>query len=133
MGRPYTDLPCNNSTWRDILIKKLNIDYFNPVVKDWTEDDYKEELRQRDICDYLLYVITPKMTGVYSIAEVTDDSNKKPEKTIFCFLDTDKNDDEELKFTKVQIKSLESVSKMIKKNGGQCFSTLSEISNYLNK
>jgi hypothetical protein len=74
------------------------------------------------------------MTGVYSIAEVTDDSNKKPEKTIFCFLNTDKNDDnEELKFTKAQIKSLESVSKMIKKNGGQWFSTLSEISNYLNK
>lgn len=24
---------CNESTWRDELIKKLKIDYFNPVVK----------------------------------------------------------------------------------------------------
>ena len=61
---------CNESTWRDELIKKLKIDYFNPVVDDWTEECYKEELRQREICDYCLYVITPKMTGVYSIAEV---------------------------------------------------------------
>ena len=26
------------------------------------------------------------MTGVYSVAEVIDDSNKRPEKTIFCYL-----------------------------------------------
>ena len=25
---------CNESTWRDELIKKLKIDYFNPVVDD---------------------------------------------------------------------------------------------------
>lgn len=33
----------NGSDWRDKLIKILDIDYFNPVVDDWTEDDYKEE------------------------------------------------------------------------------------------
>ena len=26
---------CNESKWRDDLIKLLKIDYFNPVVKDW--------------------------------------------------------------------------------------------------
>lgn len=75
---------CNESTWRDELIKKLKIDYFNPVVDDWTEECYKEELRQREICDYCLYVITPRMTGVYSIAEVIDDSNKQ-KKLYFVF------------------------------------------------
>ena len=29
---------CNNSKWRDKLIPMLNIDYFNPVVDDWTEE-----------------------------------------------------------------------------------------------
>ena len=29
---------CNNSTWRDKLIPLLKIDYFNPVVEDWTEE-----------------------------------------------------------------------------------------------
>lgn len=78
---------CNESTWRDFLIKQLQIDYFNPVVDDWTEDCMIEERKQREICDFVLYTITPKMTGVYSIAEVVDDSNKRPEKTVFCLLE----------------------------------------------
>lgn len=74
---------CNNSTWRDKLIPLLKIDYFNPVVDDWTPECQDEEIRQRESCDYCLYTITPKMTGVYSIAEVVDDSNKRPEKNYF--------------------------------------------------
>ena len=124
---------CIESDWRDKLIKKLEIDYFNPVVKDWNDEAYKEELKQRKICDFLLYVITPKMTGFYSIAEVIDDSNKNPSKTIFCYLKTDKNDkDEKIKFENHQIKSLEAVAKMVSKNGGKCFDSLTEITDYLN-
>jgi hypothetical protein len=119
---------CNNSSWRDKLIKKLEIEYFNPVVDDWTEDDYKEELRQRKICDYVLYVITPKMTGVYSIAEVIDDSNKQSDKTIFCYL----TEDEKEKFDKSQIKSLEAVAKMVIKNKANSFKSLNEVSDFLN-
>ena len=119
---------CNGSDWRDKIIDKLKIDYFNPVVDDWTEDDYEEELRQRKICDYLLYVITPKMKGVYSIAEVIDDSNKNPEKTIFCFIEDDGNN----KFDKDQIKSLNAVGKMIINNKGKYFKTLNEVIQFLN-
>ena len=78
---------CNDSPWRAELVPLLTIDSFNPVVEDWTEECMAEEIRQRESCDFVLYVITPKMTGVYSIAEVVDDSNKRPEKTVFCFLD----------------------------------------------
>ena len=81
---------CNESKWREMLISRLKIDYFNPVVDDWTPECMEEELKQRKLCDYVLYVITPLMTGVYSIAEVIDDSNKQPEKTIFCYLPVDK-------------------------------------------
>lgn len=119
---------CNNSTWREDLIEKLDIDFFNPVVDDWTEDDYKEELHQREICDYLLYVITPKMKGVYSIAEIIDDSNKRPYKTIFCYLLNDENE----KFDKDQIKSLDAVGKMVEINGGKFLKNLDEIAKYLN-
>ena len=52
----------------------MKIDYFNPVVDDWTPECQDEEIRQRELCDYCLYTITPKMTDVYSIAEVVDDS-----------------------------------------------------------
>ena len=120
---------CNNSTWRDELIPLLTIDFFNPVVPDWTEEDYKKELVAREESDFCLYVITPKMTGVYSIAEVIDDSNKRPERTIFCFLE--KDGDEE--FNKDQIKSLVATSKMVAKNGGVVEGSLKEVAEFLNK
>lgn len=120
---------CNESTWRDKLIPMLKIDYFNPVVDDWTEECYLEELRQREICDYCLYVITPLMTGVYSIAEVVDDSNKRPNKTLFCALEEDAG----LQFDKGQMKSLERTGLMVQKNGGKYFKSLEEVSEYLNK
>ena len=59
---------CNGSNWRDELIPKLQCDYFNPVVKDWTPACQEEERRQRQGCDVVLYVITPLMEGVYAIA-----------------------------------------------------------------
>ena len=97
---------CNESAWREQLIDMLDIDYFNPVVDDWNEECYLREIKERKECVYCLYAITPLMTGVYSIAEVVDDSNKKPEKTLFCILDKDVTIDNELKaFDKGQMKS----------------------------
>lgn len=120
---------CNNSTWRDKLIPLLKIDYFNPVVDDWTPECQDEEIRQRESCDYCLYTITPKMTGVYSIAEVVDDSNKRPEKTILCVLDKDN----ESSFSETQIKSLKQVKEMVKNNGANVFDSLEDIASFLNK
>lgn len=115
---------CNESTWRDKLIPLLeerNIEYFNPLREEWTEECYQEELRQRKICDKVLYVITPRMTGVYSIAEAVDDSNKQPENTIFCVLESDLYIGKytEIKFNKSQLKSLSRVVNMINLNGGK--------------
>lgn len=133
MKKVFLGGTCNESLWRDTLIKKLEIDYFNPVVDDWTEEDYLEELRQREICDYCLYVITPLMTGVYSIAEVVDDSNKRPEKTIFCYLNNDKYKGTVNKtFSKAQIKSLDKVGVMVEKNGGKYFTSLDHVADFLN-
>jgi len=107
----------------------LEIDYFNPVVDDWTEDDMEKERQEREASDFCLYTITPRMTGVYSIAEAVDDSNKRPEKTVFVGLKED--GDEE--FDKGQWKSLGQVSRMIKENGGQVFESLKLAANYMNK
>ena len=119
---------CNNSDWRNFIINELTIDYFNPVVDDWTHDCVAEEIRQRETCDFCLYVITPKMTGTYSIAEVIDDSNKQPEKTIFCFMEGDGFD----QFTKGQIKSLEQVGVMVVRNGALWLGSLTKVIDYLN-
>lgn len=114
---------CNNSTWRDSLIPHLNLDYFNPVVEDWTPACQEQEIVERQNCDVCLYVITPKMTGVYSIAEVIDDSNKRPGKTVFYFKETD--DDKSFDFG--QIRSLTQVGKMVETNGAKWCKTYDEL------
>ena len=108
MKKVFLGGTCNDSTWREELISQLKIDYFNPVVDDWTPECMEEELRQKEECNYCLYVITSDMTGVYSIAEVIDDSNKRPSKTVFAFRKEG--------FTVGQIKSLEAVGSMVAKN-----------------
>jgi hypothetical protein len=120
---------CNESNWRNRIISMLKIDYFNPVVDDWTEECMKKEFEERRNCDFCLYTITPKMTGVYSIAEVVDDSNKRPNRTILVIL----KDDGKNKFDEGQWKSLGAVARMVKTNGGQVFDNLRLAANYLNK
>lgn len=105
---------CNESTWRETLIPMLRIKYFNPVVKDWTPKCMQEERKQRQDCDYVLYAITPDMVGVYSIAEAIDDSNKRPEKTIFCVMRCGNN----ACFDERQMGSLAAVGEMVERNGG---------------
>ena len=119
---------CNESTWRDELIPMLKIDWFNPVVDDWTPECMAEEIRQRQICDYCLYVITPEMTGTYAIAEAVDDSNKRPDKTVFCVLESANG----ISFTDGQMKSLRSVGEMVKRNGGYFATSLENVANWLN-
>jgi len=150
---------CNGSVWRDKLIPMLNIEYFNPVVEDWTEECMLEERKQREICDYCLYVITPSMSGVYSIAEVVDDSNKRPTITIFCVLDSEvpiitkvsnpmcyigspdinmfidqiNYPNAKVSFSIGEMKSLNQVGLMVERNGGRYFKSLEEVANYINK
>lgn len=119
---------CNESLWRKELISQLQIEYFNPVVDDWTPECMAEELRQRELCHYVLYVLTPKMTGVYAVAEVVDDSNKRPERTLFCVLARDAD----LLFTGGQLKSLDQVKNMVRDNGAKVFDCLKCVAKYLN-
>ena len=129
MAKVFLGGTVNGSMWRDYVMPKLTIDYFNPVVDDWDEAAYQRELYERENCDYCLYVITPKMTGVYSIAEVIDDSNKRPQKTLYCMLVKD----EKLEFSPVQTKSLRAVGRMVENNGGQWFESLDDLVEFLNK
>lgn len=119
---------CNNSTWRDELIDMLDIDYFDPVVDDWNEESQKQEIYEREHCDFVLYTITPQMTGVYSIAEVVDDSNKRPEKTILCILKEYGGEE----FDESQCKSLQRVAVMVVANGAKYCSSLENVADYLN-
>ena len=129
MAKVFLGGTVNGSTWRQDLIPLLKIEYFDPVVDDWNEEAYQRELHEREHCDFCLYVITPKMTGVYSIAEAVDDSNKRPSKTLFCYLP----EDNELSFSNHQIKALKKTGIMIEENGGKTFDSLQSLAEYMNQ
>lgn len=118
----------NKSTWRDELIPMLKVNYYNPVCDNWTPEKQQEEIEVRQKATYVLYVLTPRLTGYYSIAEVVDDSNKRPEKTILCILDKDG----EFEFTDFQKRSMGAVSDLVKNNGGHVCASLEEIADFLN-
>jgi len=129
MKKVFLGGTCNGSLWRDKFINLLKIDYFNPVVENWTKAAMNEEIKQRKKCDFCLYVLTPKITGFYAIAELVDDSNRRPEKTVFCFL----KKDEKKSFSAFQVKSMQQVGELVKRNGAKYFKTLKEVAHYLNK
>jgi len=123
MTKVFLGGTCNESTWRNrmmIYLHEEGVDYFNPVVPDWTEACMEQEIQERETCDFVLYTITPRMTGVYSIAEVVDDSNKRPDKTILVLL----RDDGDRRFSSAQWKSLGAVARMVTRNGGNAFDSL---------
>ena len=76
------------------------------------------------VCMYL----PQKWKVFFSVAEVVDDSNKRPAKTVFCFL----RKDEDKTFSDMQLRSLEQVKKMVKENGATYFDSLHEVIDYLN-
>ena len=122
---------CNESTWRDVLIPKLediNFDYFNPVVEDWTPECQATEIYEKENkCNVHLYVITNKMKGVFSIAEAIESVFKKDKKTIFCVLDGFDGE-----FPDFQAKSLKAVGEMVERNGGNYVTSLDEVIEILN-
>ena len=116
---------CSGYRWRDDLIPRLNCDYYNPIVRNWSESDRLREVHERETADYVLYVITSGMKGVYSIAEIIDDSNKRPSKTIVCVLYDG--------IDKKMGHSLKAVVNLAKSNGAHICNSLAEVADFLNE
>lgn len=119
---------CNGSEWRDRLIEMLRVPYFNPVVPNWTPECMAKEVQEREVSSQRLYVITPKMTGIFSIAELTEDAIRSPNHTIACFLP----EDGEAKFTDTQWKSITQVIELLKRNGCTVVAHLEAAADILN-
>lgn len=121
---------CSGYKWRDKLIPLLKCDYYNPIVKNWSESDRLREVNERKTADFVLYTITNGIKGVYSIAEVVDDSNKRPEKTIFLNLYQENEND---RLTKQMSHSLKAVENLLRNNGVKIFNSIDDVANYLNE
>lgn len=118
----------NGSKWRNIVKERITIDYFDPVVDEWDDAAYERELSERRYCDYVLYVLTPKFTGFYAVAEAVDDSYQRPDRTIYCYLPED--DDE--KMSPELVKDFNELGEIVLKNGGIWLSNLDEVISFLN-
>jgi hypothetical protein len=119
---------CAESKWREYIIPKLRCDYFNPVVEDWTPECQSKEEYEKHVCGYHLYVITPKMKGVFSIAEAVNDSNILHDRCIFCV--TKEDDDRD--WTDGELRSLSATTDIIRNNGGTILTSLDDVIDYLN-
>lgn len=123
---------CASSTWREELQKKLNperVETFNPVVPDWTPECQALEDYHRETDDICLYVITPEGEGFYSFVEVTDDSNKRPERTALCLL----KEANGKKFEGHTLKCALKTMKLVAKNGVFVAENLDQLAVFLNE
>ena len=82
----------------------------------------KKELEEREKCDFNLYVIED--LSLYSIAEVVDDSNKRPKKTFLLFFES--------KFNNKHLKAIQHIEEMVRNNGSYIIKDFNELINYLN-
>ena len=122
---------CGSSTWREELCEQLDhekIETFNPVVPNWTPECQAEEDFHRVTDDICLYVITPEGIGFYSFVEVTDDSNKRPNRTVLCVLESANGKSFEGHTKKCVLKTM----KLVAKNGVVVFDNLEDLAKYLN-
>lgn len=134
---------CNDTSWRDILIPMFNrdVEYFNPVVEDWTEESQIEEERQKwEECDIHLYVLTPDMKGVFSVAEVVESSmtsyiNGQKQRNhsglvILCVLE--ESIDTGKKFSKHELASMEALKNLCQKYGAIICDDLESVAETIN-
>ena len=122
---------CGSSTWREELMERIDqdrIDAFNPVVPDWTPECQAEEDFHRETDDLCLYVITPEGEGFYSFVEVVDDSNKRPERTILCVLESANGKTFDGHTKKCVLKTM----KLVAENGVVVLDNLEALAAYLN-
>ena len=93
------------SNWRESFMQRLKsngIEFFNPVVDVWNEEAMLKENEIKMQPDTIeLYVVTSEMKGFYSIAEVTQASLLKPDRTIFYVVEDG--------FDNKQIKSFDAI------------------------
>ena len=102
---------CADTNWRDWIIPGLKVNYFNPVVEDWTPECQDIEYDEKNLyCNIHLYVITKEMKGVFYIAEAVNSAHEKCTRTIFQVVPNG--------FTDGELRSLKATVDLINMIGG---------------
>ncbi len=121
---------CNKSSWRKLLIEKLDLEriaVFNPEVDDWNDEAKRNEIWHRENDDLCIYVITPKMIGFKSLAEIAEDGYKRSEKTILCIFE-----EANIKFSNFQKIEILLIRTLISNNNIVTLYNLDDLAEYIN-
>lgn len=125
----------NKSTWREDFIeaiKKKNskIKCFNPVVDNWTPECIELENFVKFHSKYHIYVLTPRMQGVYSIAEMVDSVHNNTKKVFVYIQDFDTGDNGKTIGWDLKMKnSLNAVSNLVMSHGGIIVNSFEDLIN----
>jgi len=121
---------CDNSTWRNELIKLLTVQFFNPIVENWTSEMAEIENIARENADVVLYVLTPMQKGFYVPVEMAYSCfNRMNKKTVVTFL----NDDGDITFDEHQVASNKAIRNLLSTNPFvEFFTTLEDTAAFLN-
>lgn len=105
---------CNGSDWRDRIAADLKVDFFNPVVANYSAETQQIEEEAKKQAAMSLYTITPKQQGFYAFAELMSAAIRDPKNTVVAFLDEDDGEkfDDDLK------KSVEATKVLLKEQTG---------------
>lgn len=126
---------CNDTTWRDKLIPLLTVEFFDPVIKDrkWSEEDRQNEILQTQNCELVVFAFTPRMTGLFSIAEAIDCSNKRPRSTVIFLQESDISDEgKRIVFTPSVQASMDAIINLAKANGAKICYDLESVAQFVN-
>lgn len=119
---------CNNSKWRDAIIPKLQVKAFNPVVENWSMETQQIEENAKKEAIASLFVITPKQTGLYAIAEMTAAAIKEPDRTVVAFLEEDEGDT----WSEHQKASNQAIENLLKAEGAKVYHNLDDAAAAIN-
>ena len=123
----------NGSTWRAKMVQHLEVEYFDPVVLEWTPDDRDREEQAKKLATVLLYTITPKQLGFYGIAEATHAvysvARNLDKRVVILILD----EDDGITYEEHQVDSIRAIKELLSWNPAvHVFSTIEETASWIN-
>lgn len=123
----------HHSDWRKDFLKLIkesgsNIKCYEPVLENWTYENVVIEnlVKQNSNCH--VYVLTPNMVGMYSIAEMIDSAHDSDVETYFYIKDEEPNKDGDMIYWNPRmLNSLYSISNMMIKHGAHKAHSMEEL------
>ena len=129
-GRVFLGGTYAGPDYRNEFIPLLKCDYFNPVVTDWDEKAQDRENKAKEDCGVSLYVLTPYMEGVFSIAEIVEDAiTRRVNRTVVCIIKEYKG----IKFSDKVSKSMNALKSMLAKHNCKVFDNLTDTAAEVNR